>query len=272
MPQYPLILSDIDGTLLDTTHQLQPEVIAAVQRYQEAGGHFVLDSARPVAGILPIADQLGTALPIAALNGALVVARHPQRPDQLDTLLEQPLPTALPARLIQLIQTNTRPISISLHAGTRWLVAAHDQWSEQESAILGFHPEVTPLLPLASSGTPIHKILCMGEPDAIDELNHRLSQSHLELSVSRSKPTYLELTAPGVAKSTALRHLADYWQLPLSQTMAIGDGENDLPMMQAAGLGVAMGNALPTVKASIKTQVADNNHAGVAEAIQHYAL
>lgn len=272
MLQRALILSDIDGTLIDTHHQLQPEVIQAVQDYHHAGGHFVLASARPVLGMTPLARQLAVALPIAALNGALIVETDPDDPNHMTTLLEQPLPDGDAAALITRIRDAGLPISINLHAGTRWVVEAHDAWSKQEGDILGFQPETEPLMPLATSGTAIHKVLCMGEPDAIDQLAALVAASDLALDASRSKPTYLELTARGVAKSTALRHLADYWNLPIDQTMAIGDGENDLPMMQAAGLGVAMGNALPTVAATIATKVADNDHAGVAEAIHRYAM
>ena len=82
----------------------------------------------------------------------------------------------------------------------------------------------------------------------------------------------LEFTAQGVSKATGLRFLADYLGLTLAQTMAIGDSENDAEMLRAAGLGVAMGNAYPQVKALADAVTDDNESDGVAKAIQKYLL
>ncbi len=267
-----LVLSDIDGTLIDSNNQLQPAVSAAIRDYTEAGGHFVLASARPALGMVQIAQQLGLALPMVTLNGALIVQSDPQS-KQFTTLLQQPLEDGDAWRIYQLIKDEQLPLSINIHAGTHWYVDAPDYWSNQEAAIVAFAPETKALAPALADGLTVHKILCMGEPAVIDQLDALLQQEHgLNISASRSKPTYLELTARGVAKSSALRHLAALWQIPLAETMAIGDGENDLPMMQAAGLGVGMGNSLKQVRAVLTTFVADNNHAGVAEALRKYAL
>lgn len=267
-----LVLSDIDGTLIDSDNQLQPEVIAAIRDYTQAGGHFVLASARPALGMVQIAQQLGLALPMVTLNGALIVQNDPQS-GNFTTLLQQPMADGDAWRIYRLIKAAHLPISINVHAGTHWYVDAHEYWSNQEAAIVGFTPETKDLAPALEKGLTVHKILCMGEPDAIDRLDALLKQENgLDISASRSKPTYLELTARGVAKSSALRHLAELWNIPLAATMAVGDGENDLPMMQAAGLGVGMGNSLKQVRAVLKTFVADNNHAGVAEALRKYAM
>lgn len=268
-----LVLSDIDGTLIDSHNELQPAVIAAIRDYTQAGGHFVLASARPALGMVQLAAKLDVALPLVTLNGALIVQSDPQNPAAFTTLLQQPLASATPRRIYDLIKGNKLPISINVHAGTHWYVDAPDTWSTQEADIVGFAPETTDLSQLLTNGTPVHKILCMGEPDVIDQLANLLKNTaELDVAASRSKTTYLELTAPGVAKSSALRHLAALWHIPLEQTMAIGDGENDLPMMQAAGLGVGMGNALAQVRATLTTFVADNDHAGVAEALHKYAF
>lgn len=78
----------------------------------------------------------------------------------------------------------------------------------------------------------------------------------------------LEFTAQGVSKATGLRFLTDFLGLSMEQVMAIGDSENDAEMLRAVGLGVAMGNASPSVKA-----LADDNESdGVAKAIRNYLL
>jgi Cof subfamily protein (haloacid dehalogenase superfamily) len=87
----------------------------------------------------------------------------------------------------------------------------------------------------------------------------------------RSHPHFLEIMAPDIDKGTALRRLADHFELPMEQVMAIGDGGNDIEMLQAAGVGVAVANAEGRVKA-----VADvitertNNEGAVAEVFRRY--
>ena len=82
----------------------------------------------------------------------------------------------------------------------------------------------------------------------------------------------LELNAPGVTKGQALLTLAGTLGYSREQVMACGDSDNDLAMIKAAGLGVAMGNAEPEVKAAADVIVSDNNHDGVAEAIHRFIL
>ena len=89
----------------------------------------------------------------------------------------------------------------------------------------------------------------------------------------KSQPFFLEANTKGVDKAQALTKLCAHLGLDLSQdVMAIGDGGNDLPMIKAAKIGVAMANALPEVKAASDFVTADNNHDGVAVAIEKFIL
>ncbi|GHN38202.1 hypothetical protein ME793_14320 [Lactobacillus delbrueckii] len=99
-----------------------------------------------------------------------------------------------------------------------------------------------------------------------------LAQPEWQLVASRSKATYLEIVRHGVSKKSALQTLSSLYNVPIPETMALGDGKNDLPMLQAAGLGVTLDNALPQVSSVIKTVVPDNDHDGAAVAIQRYAM
>lgn len=92
------------------------------------------------------------------------------------------------------------------------------------------------------------------------------------LEMASSIERNLELNAPGVTKGRGLMALADHLGLRPSQVMAVGDSGNDLAMVKMAGLGVAMGNATPDVLAAADVVTGDNNHDGVAEAIEKYVL
>ncbi|MBQ8813722.1 MAG: HAD family hydrolase [Lachnospiraceae bacterium] len=87
-----------------------------------------------------------------------------------------------------------------------------------------------------------------------------------------SLPPNIEINAEAANKGAGLKALCEYLGIDLSETMALGDGGNDITMLQMAGLGVAMGNAEETVKAVADVVVGTNEEAGVAEAIRRYVL
>lgn len=92
------------------------------------------------------------------------------------------------------------------------------------------------------------------------------------LELMKTAPFYYEAYAKGVNKGAALDKLCEILGISRDEVMAVGDEENDLSMIDFAQLGVAMGNAIPRVKAAAKELVADNDHDGVAEAIRKFAL
>ena len=93
-----------------------------------------------------------------------------------------------------------------------------------------------------------------------------------QLEITSSIERNMELNALGVSKGRGLMALAERLGLARDQVMAVGDSGNDLTMLEAAGLGVAMGNATREVRHAADVITADNNHDGVAEAIEKYAL
>ena len=83
-------------------------------------------------------------------------------------------------------------------------------------------------------------------------------------------PKWLELMPLGITKGSGLTALAEMLDIPMHDVMAFGDGENDIEMLQAAGIGIAMGNAMPEVKAAADEVSSGNNEDGIAEALQKY--
>ena len=83
-------------------------------------------------------------------------------------------------------------------------------------------------------------------------------------------PKWLELMPLGITKGSGLTALAEMLDIPMHDVMAFGDGENDIEMLQAAGIGIAMGNAMPEVEAAADEVSSGNNEDGIAEALQKY--
>lgn len=136
-----------------------------------------------------------------------------------------------------------------------------------------FMPTTAPIRDMLRDNLLVQKMLCMGDPVIMDRAEKIiLAQPEWQLVASRSKATYLEIVRHGVSKKSALQTLSSLYNVPIPETMALGDGKNDLPMLQAAGLGVTLDNALPQVSSVIKTVVPDNDHDGAAVAIQRYTM
>lgn len=271
MTTIKLIVSDIDGTILDQQHQISPRLKATLTAVTSAGTHFVLASARSPKGMEAIARELAlTDQPLACYNGALILKNahlasaeplfsHPMDPQEVMTILQE-------------IQNHFPTIAINLYSGSQWYVPAIDPWIQLESAITKIAPTVTDLLELVvTQQAPVHKFLLIGEAPQIQALMKHLGQLSLPHSDHYlSKENYLEITHKGITKATVIDELTKYFQLTKDATMAIGDNYNDIPMFQAAGLGIAMGNAPIEVQQAASAVTSSNQEDGVAAAIEKY--
>lgn len=104
--------------------------------------------------------------------------------------------------------------------------------------------------------------------DPAERVRTREQLSHLSVEKTYSEVSSLECSAAGVDKGSGLLRLCGELGIPASETAAVGDADNDIPMLRAAGLGIAMGNAARHVKEAADCVAADNDHDGCAEAIR----
>jgi len=258
MSRIKLIMSDIDGTILDKNHQLDSYLIELMPLLKQRDIPFVLASARSPLGIAPISKELGiTDFPIACYNGALIslgdkiLSQHSI--DKSELLL-----------LHDFLKKEFPTVSINVYSGKDWLVNTIDEWVEIEATITGESPKVTSLADfIRDEKTLVHKLLLIDNTDTIQKL-----QTDFYLS----KDNYLEVTHNQVSKKQALLELAKYYQLSLNEIMTIGDNYNDIPMIETAGLGIAMGNAPRDVKTCAKAVTDSNEQNGVSKAIKLHVL
>lgn len=267
-----LIISDIDGTILDTQHQVDPELKDIIPLLNREQIPFVLASARSPLGMEPIARELGLGdNPLACYNGALVIKGDPQA---YETIIEHPLDKKEIRTFLELVKAEFPSVSINLYSGKDWIADRLDKWVQIEAAITGEQPVIQNiLLPVLDALIPIHKLLLIDEAPVIQKLHDYLQT--LDFSKTAfylSKDNYMEVTAKHVSKEQALYELAQHYQVPLEEVMTVGDNFNDLPMLRLAGLGVAMDNAPEAVKNEAKAVTKSNNEHGVAEAIKEYVL
>lgn len=268
-----LILSDIDGTILNDENVVDSDLKQVVSKLHQRDIPFVLASARSPKGMLPIAKELGVIdNPIACYNGALVV-KDLNKTDY-STILSHELEIEEVRKIIQIVHQQFPEVSINLYSGSDWYVERKDKWVEIESAITKLEPTVTDIDQFVNEHKyPIHKLLLVSEPAEIDQVLDYLRNAMMpDSSFYLSKPNYLEITNSHVSKEKALRELAKVYDLSLDKTMTLGDNFNDVPMLKLAGLGVAMQNAPTEVKNCAKVITKSNNQNGVSKAIEKYVL
>lgn len=260
-----LVLCDLDGTLLMPDHRVSAGNLAAVKALQAAGVHFTLASGRPPKAMRQLADELGIKLPIAGLNGAILLNADGRE------LQSHPLPLEAVRKTLDLLAQHD--VEVWLFAGDLWLLRDPDQpMVAQEQAGLGYPPNVVPSFEPYLHG--VHKIVAASRnAPLLVELEQQLqSLLHGLALASRSQACYLDVTALRANKGEALVTLAERLEVPLARTMAIGDGGNDPAMFKLAGVSVAMGHAELQVREQATHVTGSNREDGVAQAIERFIL
>ena len=259
-----LLCLDIDGTLLDTRHQLPGENRRAIQQAAQAGVAVWLTSARPPAAVVPILRALEIEHNMACYNGGLILHN-----DQ--TIYEERIPAPTGVRIVQ--EAQRCGVHVSVYRDWDWFIQQKDRWSAQESAITGTQPTVAPLLKtMLRWQEGAHKFLCMGQPVQINAVHTALQARKLPVQLVRSKDTYLEILPLHAEKGTALQTICRVLDIPAAQAMAMGDHDNDCGMLTVAGWGVAMGNGSAAAKAAADVCTQSNDEAGAARAIDQWIL
>jgi hydroxymethylpyrimidine pyrophosphatase-like HAD family hydrolase len=146
-----------------------------------------------------------------------------------------------------------------------------DPWVIQEQGITHLIPETGDIREIFGKEGGIHKFLFMGDEEAVIRTENRLKERYPQLSIARSKPVYLEVMNGNVCKSAGVKIVCEKYDIPVEQSLAFGDGQNDLDMLNAAGAGFAMANAPEEVKAAAPfVTPVDNEHQGLLAVLRKY--
>ena len=116
------------------------------------------------------------------------------------------------------------------------------------------------------------KVLYVVDEDKAPAIQHDVQQKFPSLAIKRSKPIYIEFMSPQINKGEALRFTAGYYSIDIKDTIAVGDSQIDAPMIEAAGLGVAMDNSPASLKEIADITCPSNEDDGVAYVIEKYIL
>jgi Cof subfamily protein (haloacid dehalogenase superfamily) len=265
-PSIQLIVTDIDGTLLNSHHELSPRNAQALRAAITQGVGVILATGRPrTAKTVELIHTLELTTPGIFLQGGMIC-------DAEGNILHQTaMDTDAALGLVRLGEM--AGYTTMLYCGLDILIKEHNvhtlklqSYSESPYQAVGdLQAQITP--------GRVNKVIFLDEPENIPGIRAHLSQ-HLNGSTKlvQTLPMAIEVLPNTVSKGAALTWLLDDLGISPEEVMALGDAENDIEMLQVAGLGVAVANAMPATLAAADQVTASNDEDGVALAVEQFVL
>jgi Cof subfamily protein (haloacid dehalogenase superfamily) len=261
-----LVAIDLDGTLVEPLQPVRPAVVAAIKRAQAAGVRITLVTGRMYVGTAPFVKLLDIAGPIVCYQGAVTADAQSGRFER-----ETPLAFAVAKRIYE--AAKPRGYHVLFYAADRFYAEESNKYTELYGRISGSVPLIVPSLLEAFDGRPTTKVNLVTEAANTPEAARLMREvCGDDAYVTRSNPEFVEMLDPHVDKGRALAEIAAGYGIPLERVLAIGDSYNDVPLLRAAGFGVAMGSGPAELKEEADAVVGDVEHDGVAEALERFVL
>lgn len=279
-----LIASDMDGTLLNAEMEISEENVAAIKKVQAAGIEFVVATGRSIEEAQPILESAGIKCRYITSNGAQIFDENGQNIFTVGIEKEK-LALALPILrrhdiYFELFTDHggfTENIDDRIASVAHWLKSTSPNLTEAESfEIAKSHMATLPISFVAdfkevldNPEVTVLKIFAMGQIDdpALLSAKEELLQIP-NLAVTSSGANNIEVNHEAAQKGQSLQKVTELLNLPLSKVAALGDNFNDMSMIAAAGIGIAMANAEDEVKAIAKYTTVTNIENGVAHAVE----
>lgn len=266
MQQFKLLAFDLDHTLLKEDGTLAPETITVLTHLHDAGMKIVLCSGRPVPGLTKLNQQLGLTRPgdfSIYFNGGLV-----RENNKGTVIFSQTMPEQAVAGVVDVGRQYKVPVNL---VAANAVYALLDHGESQYTLVA---PHGMPFLFYRADEyrdaktDAIYKGAIAVKPTLVDQLQSNLNIEGVD--ITRSRRQLLELMPAGINKRVGLERLLKHLGYGTENLMVFGDEENDREMMLFAGLSVAVGNAIPSIKA-IADRVTDTNEEnGVANFLKKY--
>lgn len=267
--QYRLIAMDLDGTLNNDEKKITEKTRMALMQAQQQGIRLVLASARPSPGLyrerdaLRLQDHNGI---LMSYNGGRIVDAATGK-----VLFETAMDMELTKNILR--QLKELPVTPILDDGKQFYVTDR-QGFKVDYECKNNNMECTEVDDLADFLTfaPI-KILMSVQPEMLPQIQQRIAAFLPDsLTVVQTAPFYLEIIPNTINKGQGIREVCRLLGLEPAAVIAFGDAQNDIPMLQAAGMGVAMGNATEPTKAAADYVTLSNNQDGIAVALKRFVF
>lgn len=285
-----ILFTDLDGTLLTDDKRILDADLSAIQSMIDAGHKYVMTTGRPLTSVKILAEKYGFLKPgflLVSFNGGLIYDCGTG---------ESILTRRIPVESVKFIMDEAHKRGMHAHTYAGDLVVSEYETEQlkkycsimkmdyvvvddireffrtYETAV-PINVVVKPAVSPDPSPIKVNIITPFEHSSLIDFRTDMRKITEGKLFDVFSKPEMLEFSHMKSNKGDAVRYMADFYKVPVENTVAVGDEENDCPMIEAAGVGVAMANASEVAKKSADYVTArDNNHAGISEVIEKFIL
>ena len=273
-----ILFTDLDGTLLDDNKDISAEDMSAIRKMIAAGHKFVMTTGRPLTSVKKLADRYGfleAGFYLVSFNGGLIYDCGEQ-----NAILTR----YIPVEEVKAIMDAAHACGMHAHTYSGDLVVSEYETEQLKTYCRLMQMDYVVVKDIREYyGQFINVVIKPPiKVNIITPFDHSSLESfRAEMRKATagklfdvfSKPEMLEFSHMKSNKGDAVRFMADFYKVPMADTIAVGDEENDCPMIEAAGVGVAMANASPVVRnvADYVTE-RDNNHSGIAEVIEKFVF
>ena len=262
MSKIKLVVTDIDGTLMEMNGSLHQKTIDVVKKMSKQGVKVVIATGRMYNAARPVVEELGLDTPIICYQGAMIR-------DEKDIYFERNVAKNTVLNIIDDLRNYNAHINLYLR--DRLIVEQDDKYIKAYAGDRFLKYEV--VSDLKDAAEDATKMLAIDEDaDLVTKIRDEMKIKYPFLNIVKSTDYYCEFVNNEADKGFAINHLAEVWNLRKDEILAIGDQDNDIEMIKAAGIGIAMGNCSPNLRKTATDVVSSVLDFGFVEAMEKYVL
>lgn len=243
--KYKLLVSDFDGTIYSHKRKEIPQSVkTAITDYITKGGKFVICTGRMYTAIKRYASELGLSGELLCLQGSVCCDIET---DEELFVFDIPYETTL--KIAKFVES--KGWIYHFYHDLRVFTKSKNKYTdlyEEMAGIKATYTNADVSETISENGYTAHKFIIMTEPEDAKEKRELLGAEFPEIDISQSTPIFIELVDKNSGKGNAVKRLADYLKIDMSEVAVMGDENNDLPMLKVSGLALAPENAIPEVK------------------------
>ena len=261
-----LLLLDLDDTLLNSDGKLSKGIIDTIRKVRNKNILVTIASGRMHRSLLPYVDKLNSHGPVISFNGGLIINSKNDK-----TMFSNPVPLDIAKKVLKFADENN--VFCQYFTNIDYYFVKHCEISDDY--------ELSTNVSGIAIGNNLYNKIKVSPPklliiDDTDKMADVLKKVKVEFSnvleITQSKSKYIEIMKKNVNKGSALQKICDIMNIPIKNTMAIGDGQNDIQMIKKAGIGVAVETGNEQLKKAADLICKGPNENGPAEIIDKYIL
>jgi len=261
---YKLVFSDLDGTLLNSAHVVSDVTKRAVKALENIGVPFILATGRTVNGILLIQKDLDISVPFIASNGGYV--EDGKGAVMAATGFSKEYMSALIAEGRAVLPD----LEYSVYYNADWQIENPDTPAAMtERTVTGTEPLIGRFEDVVPDGETVQKVLFLEPKPRLPDLAKSMKAAHPDLNIFVSNENMMEVLPAGVSKAWGAQKVCAFYGVKPEETVAFGDGPNDIGLFDFCGCAVAMGNAPDAVKEHADIVAATNDDDGLAHCLEN---